>query len=239
MDVSFRETESFYSKEGSIISSQGEQSSNEHLLQESDRNEFVELENIIEQFGSSGTNEKSRGRSNDEESQINIELPLLTPLTNESSQNAKSQVLLQPISDESNIFPDISYAQDVPLATAAPRCSQRSNKGVPKKKYEPNHRVNIQYPINNYVSNHRLSKSFALTVNQLSNISIPSNVQEALTDPAWANAVNEEMQALQKNSTWELVSLPEGKKTIRCRWVFTVKLKTDGSIDRYKARLVA
>jgi hypothetical protein len=47
------------------------------------------------------------------------------------------------------------------------------------------------------------------------------------------------MQALQKNSTWELVSLPEGKKTIGYRWVFTVKLRTDGSIDRYKARLVA
>jgi hypothetical protein len=82
LDVSFRETES---KEGSIISFQEEQSSNEHLLQESDRNEFVELENIIKQFGSSGTNEKSRGRSTDEDSQINIELPLLTPLTNESS----------------------------------------------------------------------------------------------------------------------------------------------------------
>ena len=94
LDVSFRETESFYSKEGSIISSQGEQSSNEHLLQESDRNEFVELENIIEQLGSSGTDEESRGRSTDGESPINIELPLLTPLTNESSQNAESQVLL-------------------------------------------------------------------------------------------------------------------------------------------------
>ena len=33
--------------------------------------------------------------------------------------------------------------------------------------------------------------------------------------------------------------LPEGKRTIGCKWVFTVKLKADGSIDRYKARLVA
>ncbi|KAL9334446.1 hypothetical protein Peur_074585 [Populus x canadensis] len=46
------------------------------------------------------------------------------------------------------------------------------------------------------------------------------------------------MQALQKNSTWELVSLPEEKKIIGCRWVFTVKLRTDGSIDRYKVWLV-
>ncbi|KAL0404229.1 UNVERIFIED_CONTAM: Copia protein, partial [Sesamum radiatum] len=55
----------------------------------------------------------------------------------------------------------------------------------------------------------------------------------------WAKAMTEEMEALRKNSTWEIVPLPEGKKTIGCRWVYTVKLKPDGSIDRYKARLVA
>ncbi|RDX77565.1 hypothetical protein CR513_42288, partial [Mucuna pruriens] len=41
-----------------------------------------------------------------------------------------------------------------------------------------------------------------------------------------------EMEALKKNKTWELVSLLEGKKPIGCKWA-------DGSIDRYKARLVA
>jgi len=64
-------------------------------------------------------------------------------------------------------------------------------------------------------------------------------VQDALEDPKWKKAINEEMEALQKTSTWELVVLPEGKKTIGCRWVYTVKLKADGSLDRYKARLVA
>ena len=33
--------------------------------------------------------------------------------------------------------------------------------------------------------------------------------------------------------------LPAGKKTMGCRWVFTVKYKVDGTVDRYKARLVA
>lgn len=89
------------------------------------------------------------------------------------------------------------------------------------------------------MSSHRLSESYALTVNHLSNVTIPSSVQDALLDPKWKKAMNEEMQALQKNGTWELVPLPEGKKTVGCRWVFTVKLKADGSIDRYKARLVA
>ena len=48
----------------------------------------------------------------------------------------------------------------------------------------------------------------------------------------------EKMEALQKNSTWELVPLPKGKKTIDCKWVYTMKPKADGSINRYKARLV-
>ncbi|KAM5555122.1 hypothetical protein ABKV19_023158, partial [Rosa sericea] len=65
------------------------------------------------------------------------------------------------------------------------------------------------------------------------------SVQDALADPKWTQAMNEELEALQKNSTWDIVTMPAGKKTVGCRWVFTVKLKADGSIDRYKARLVA
>ena len=84
-----------------------------------------------------------------------------------------------------------------------------------------------------------MSESYVYTVNQLSTVSIPRNVQEALNNPDWKKAMNEEMEALQRNTTWELVPLPEGKKTVRFRWIFTVKLNPDGSINRYKARLVA
>jgi len=76
-------------------------------------------------------------------------------------------------------------------------------------------------------------------VNRLSAIYIPSNVQEALKDPKWKEAMNEEMRSLQKNSTWEVVELPIGKVPVRCRWVFTIKYKVDGTIERFKARLVA
>ena len=40
------------------------------------------------------------------------------------------------------------------------------------------------------------------------------------------------------NHTWELVDLPPGTKTIGCKWLFKRKLKQDGSIEKYKARLV-
>ncbi|KAL5833166.1 hypothetical protein ACOSQ3_016840 [Xanthoceras sorbifolium] len=48
-----------------------------------------------------------------------------------------------------------------------------------------------------------------------------------------------EMKALEKNKTWDLVKLPKGKKPVECKWVFTVKYKSDGTLERYKARLVA
>ncbi|XP_071902889.1 uncharacterized protein [Coffea arabica] len=62
---------------------------------------------------------------------------------------------------------------------------------------------------------------------------------EALDDPMWKDAMVEEMMAFQKNSTWEMVELPMRKKTVGCKWVFSVKYKSDGTVERYKTRLVA
>ena len=48
-----------------------------------------------------------------------------------------------------------------------------------------------------------------------------------------------EMEALEKNRTWDIVQKPEEKIPVECKQVFTAKYKTNGSIERYKARLVA
>ena len=56
----------------------------------------------------------------------------------------------------------------------------------------------------------------------------------------WMIAMQEEMESLQKNKTWELVKLPKGKKVVRCKWVFKKKEGTSSSEEpRFKARLVA
>jgi len=47
-----------------------------------------------------------------------------------------------------------------------------------------------------------------------------------------------EINALEKNNTWSVVDLPSGKKPINCKWVYKVQYSSDGSIGRYKARLV-
>jgi Reverse transcriptase (RNA-dependent DNA polymerase) len=48
-----------------------------------------------------------------------------------------------------------------------------------------------------------------------------------------------EMRALTKNGTWEIISKPTGKKTVGCKWVFTVKHNPEGKVERLKTRLVA
>ncbi|KAA0059005.1 retrotransposon protein [Cucumis melo var. makuwa] len=67
----------------------------------------------------------------------------------------------------------------------------------------------------------------------------PSSYKEASTNPLWQQAMNEELQALEKTHTWDYVDLPPGKKPIGCKWIFKIKAHSDGSTERYKARLVA
>lgn len=76
-------------------------------------------------------------------------------------------------------------------------------------------------------------------MHQISYVSTPNKVQEALRDPKWSKAIEEEMEALQKNNTWELIPLPRGKKTVGCWWIFTVKHNATGSVNKYEAQLVA
>ncbi|GKD35609.1 retrovirus-related pol polyprotein from transposon TNT 1-94 [Tanacetum coccineum] len=69
----------------------------------------------------------------------------------------------------------------------------------------------------------------------------PSNLQEALNNPDasfWKEAMQEELEALHKNKTWELVPLPGGRKPIGNKWVYKIKRNGDDQVERYRARLV-
>ena len=56
--------------------------------------------------------------------------------------------------------------------------------------------------------------------------------------PQWKEVVNSEIESILQNHTWELVDLPPTTKPLGYKWIFKRKMKADGSIDKYKARLV-
>ncbi|KAA0054884.1 Beta-galactosidase [Cucumis melo var. makuwa] len=96
-----------------------------------------------------------------------------------------------------------------------------------------------KHPICNYVSYDNLSPQFRAFTASLDSTIIPKNIYTALECPEWKNVVMEEMKALEKNRTWEICALPKGHKTVGCKWVFSLKYKAYGTLDRHKARLVA
>ncbi|GJX98291.1 ribonuclease H-like domain-containing protein [Tanacetum coccineum] len=68
---------------------------------------------------------------------------------------------------------------------------------------------------------------------------IPKNPSHALKDSNWRNAMYDEYNALVKNGTWLLVPRPTGVNMVRSMWLFKHKFHADGTLSRYKARLVA
>ncbi|KAL5823155.1 hypothetical protein ACOSQ4_021055 [Xanthoceras sorbifolium] len=100
-------------------------------------------------------------------------------------------------------------------------------------------RTCTQHPLNLFLSYKNLSHNHRAFLTSLNRIAISKTLSEALGDKNWRNAMKVEMEALEKNETWDLVKLPKGKKPVECKWVFTVKYKSDGTLERYKARLVA
>jgi hypothetical protein len=83
----------------------------------------------------------------------------------------------------------------------------------------------------------------ALAGYSLDDINIPTTYEQAVGDPKygnrWREAIEKEISALELNGTWKETVPPKGSNIVTSKWVFTVKTGVDGTIERFKARLVA
>lgn len=67
----------------------------------------------------------------------------------------------------------------------------------------------------------------------------PTHIREVLSKLTWKQAVEAELDSIERNQTWELVPRPAKRKVIGVKWVYKIKYKSDGTLDKHKATLVA
>ena len=88
------------------------------------------------------------------------------------------------------------------------------------------------------VGNTHVTQQFSCFMSHVESEHEPKHFREAVKEAKWVQAMNEELDALESNETWEITTLPPGKVAIGCKWLYKTKYNADGSIDRYKSRLV-
>ena len=142
-----------------------------------------------------------------------------------------SSVLLPPFDDVSStptyFHPGLVYQRHLPLPLPS------SEPPLDPVLHEPRRSTRVSRPPDWYGFS-----SFSLQAT-LDTTSVPKSYSQASTQECWRQAMQDELQALQDNHTWDIVTCPAGVKPIGCKWVYTIKLRADGSIERHKARLVA
>jgi hypothetical protein len=240
MDVTFLEHEAYFPKGASNTSLQGEIGSKEEekLSWDEMTIPIVSKVEITPPTPSKLPEERelrvyARRKKNQDQDALQDNQ---TDPTLEQDQSAASPENIEP-----EVIPELSSPIDtrVESSVSIDSIDPMDDLPIALKRQSRTCQSEYKYPISNYVSSHRLSDSYISFANHLSSVSTPDNLQNALGNPKWKSAMVEEMEALHKNSTWDLVELLEDKKTVSCKWVFTVKHKVDGSVERYKARLVA
>lgn len=94
------------------------------------------------------------------------------------------------------------------------------------------------FPLSDYLTYNRLSSEHCSYLITLTTTMEPKSFREAMKHKVWRDSMRSEIGALERQHTWDLEELPPNKKALGTKWVYTIKLRADGTIERYKSRLV-
>lgn len=123
------------------------------------------------------------------------------------------------------------YVCAISIGHPTPIHASKSTSSAPTK--------GTRYPISSFLHNAKFSPSYQAFLANVCTYPEPHTYKQAILHDHWKEAMAKELHALEQNSTWFLQPLPKGKKAVGCKWVYKVKMKPNGTLDKYKARLVA
>lgn len=95
------------------------------------------------------------------------------------------------------------------------------------------------YSISHFLNYDNLASAHKNYILNISTVYEPTFFHQGVKLEEWRKAMDVEIEAMERTSTWSIVPLTPGKHTVGCKWLYKVKYKADGTIYRYKARLVA
>ncbi|GKB25561.1 ribonuclease H-like domain-containing protein [Tanacetum coccineum] len=96
-----------------------------------------------------------------------------------------------------------------------------------------------KFGLEKYISYSNLSAPYMYFSTNLNKFSEPNIYYEALKDTRLVEAMNNKIEALNRNNTWTICDLSKGRKPIGYKWLFKIKYNSTGEVERYKATLVA
>jgi len=96
----------------------------------------------------------------------------------------------------------------------------------------------VVHPLLHTADLHYLSQDFVTSLLSVMHVAEPYSYSQAKESPEWTATMDKELEALEANGTWRLTALPPKARALTSKWVYRVKFRPDGSIERYKARLV-
>ena len=139
----------------------------------------------------------------------------------------------KPLEEECYVYsPPVGLPKTKPSEVQIPVSEQFTSDDYDSRRYPERNRTKPKY-LDDYVS-YSVDYCYRMT-------DIPMNYKDAVSthdSEAWKDAMNEEIQALKSNDTYELIYLPDGRSTVGSKWVYSVKLGPNDE-EKYKARLVA
>lgn len=103
----------------------------------------------------------------------------------------------------------------------------------------PRRSTRTRYPVERFASYGHFTSDHKAFFGKAQQENEPLSYLVAIKDGRWVDAMNEEIQAMHTNHSWDIVPRPHNKNVVSCKWVYKIKYRSDGSVERFKARLVA
>ncbi|PNY16822.1 retrovirus-related Pol polyprotein from transposon TNT 1-94 [Trifolium pratense] len=192
--------------------------------QEESNHDEVEKYERQENRGQGDTNPAEMDGQNEEPNDVGIEVhkekETEVPVHNEMETDLPPRTRQPP-----------GYLQDYHCYT-----SHKNPISMPKTQSHSSGKI---YPITNFISNDCYSRRHQAYLAAIHNTKEPQSYREAVKKTEWKEAMAAELKALEENGTWDLELPPTCKKIVGCKWVYKVKYKATGEVEKYKARLVA